>query len=59
MVKMLKVDYKNSGLELLLRTFGWTLGFMLIITTPWVINDMISYFSKGFRIFYVKKPGKN
>ena len=55
MVKMLKVDYKNSGFELLLRMLGWTLGFMLIITIPWVINDIISYYAKGFRIFYVKK----
>jgi len=55
MVKMLNVDYKNSGFELLGRIILWFIGSMLIITIPWVINDIISYYAKGFRVFYIKK----
>lgn len=47
---MFKIRYKNSGLEMLGRIILWGIGFMFIIPTPWVINDMISYYSKGFTI---------
>jgi hypothetical protein len=46
----MKIKYENSGLELLGRMLIWCFASMLIITIPWVINDIITYFSKGFKI---------
>jgi hypothetical protein len=45
-----KIKYKNSSLELLGRIILWMIGMFLIIPIPWVINDQIAYFSKGFVI---------
>lgn len=46
----MRIKYQNSGIELLGRTILWVIGTALIITIPWVINDIITYFAKGFQI---------
>ncbi|GEM_PF-3562919 len=45
-----KIKYTNDSLELLGRGILWFFGFMFILPIPWVINDQIKYFSKGFTI---------
>jgi len=49
MYKITKIRYENSGLELLGRMILWGIGVCLILPIPWVINDSITYFVKGFR----------
>lgn len=46
----MKLKYKNSGFELLGRIVLWTIGTCLVLPIPWVINDQMSYFAKGFEI---------
>lgn len=50
-----EVGYENGGFELLIRGILWVIGSMTIILIPWVINDQISYFAKGFRLFVDKE----
>ncbi len=45
-----EVSYENGGFELLGRGILWVIGSMTIILIPWVVNDQISYFAKGFRL---------
>lgn len=45
-----KLSYKNNSLELLIRILGWIILTPLIVTIPWVINDQITYFAKGFEL---------
>lgn len=46
----MKIVYKNSSLELLGRIILWCLASCSIVLIPWVINNAITYFSKGFEI---------
>lgn len=46
----MKISYKNNGLELLGKIILWSIVSCFIIPIPWVINDQIAYFSKGFEI---------
>lgn len=46
----MRISYKNNSWELFGRIILWALGCVLIIPIPWVINDEISYFAKGFEI---------
>lgn len=50
-----KIKYNNNSVELLFRGIAWCLGFILIIPIPWVINDQLKYFSRGFTVTSSKK----
>lgn len=52
---MYSFSYKNSGVELLGRSLIWLIGFMFILPIPWVINDQITYFTKGFKAHHSKE----
>jgi len=45
-----KFKYQNNSVELLFRLILWIIASIFIIPIPWVINDSISYFSKGFKM---------
>jgi len=45
-----KFKYRNSSFELFWRIIVWAIGTILIITIPWVINNQIAYFAKGFKM---------
>jgi hypothetical protein len=44
----MNLKYQNSGLELLGRMILWSIACFFIIPIPWVINDIFTYFAKGF-----------
>lgn len=46
----MRITYKNNSGELFIKSIFWFFGFMLLLPIPWVINDMIAYYSKGFEI---------
>ena len=50
-----ELGYENGGFELLVRSILWVIGSMTVILIPWVINDQINYFAKGFRLLTEEK----
>jgi hypothetical protein len=47
---MYKAKYENGGLELLMRMVIWAIASFFIFPIPWVVNDIFSYFAKGFTL---------
>ena len=45
-----KFKYENDSFELLWKIIVWIIGAFFILPIPWVINDQIAYFAKGFKV---------
>ena len=44
-----RFKYENNSFELFWRIIVWIIGILLILPIPWVINNQIAYFTRGFK----------
>jgi hypothetical protein len=53
-MKKYRVSYQNSVGELFVLGIAWTIGWILVITIPFVLDSMAKYFTRGIEIYEVE-----